>query len=125
MELNGSVCNFRDPKEAFRAGVGVVHQEQALFTNLTVAENIDQHRSDGGLLRRFGIQHWSRVNRQATAALRQVGWEHRRSGSAARLYAYHRPLGKPQANAFDDAAFPSTGPAQGSDNHGGDDDPPF
>ena len=41
IEINGIACNFRGPKDAFKAGVGVVHQEQSLFTNLTVAENID------------------------------------------------------------------------------------
>ncbi|MDX7950302.1 sugar ABC transporter ATP-binding protein [Lichenihabitans sp. Uapishka_5] len=73
MEINGAVCNFRGPKDAFRAGVGVVHQEQALFTNLTVAENIDQHRSDGGMMSRLGLQSWSRVNRDAQAALDKIG----------------------------------------------------
>jgi ribose transport system ATP-binding protein len=71
IEINGKPCNFRGPKDAFRAGVGVVHQEQSLFTNLTVAENIDQHRSTGGGL--FGLQNWSRVNREATATLDKIG----------------------------------------------------
>ena len=73
MEINGVSCNFRGPKDAFKAGVGVVHQEQALFTNLTIAENIDQHRSGGGGLSRLGLQRWSRVNRDAAAALEKVG----------------------------------------------------
>ena len=73
MEMNGRVVNFRSPNEAFRAGVGVVHQEQSLFTNLTVAENIQQNRGAGGGLSRLGIQHWSRVNREAAAALAKVG----------------------------------------------------
>ena len=71
IEMNGSPCKFRGPKDAFRAGVGVVHQEQSLFTNLTVAENIDQHRSEGAGL--FGLQSWSRVNRDAAAALDKIG----------------------------------------------------
>lgn len=73
MEINGNVCNFRGPKEAFRAGVGVVHQEQSLFTNLTIAENIDQHRSVVGGGNRLGLQRWSRVNRDAAAALEKIG----------------------------------------------------
>lgn len=71
IEINGAACNFRSPKDAFKAGVGVVHQEQSLFTNLTVAENIDQHRTARGGL--FGLQSWSRVNRDAAAALDKVG----------------------------------------------------
>ena len=73
IEINGIACNFRGPKDAFKAGVGVVHQEQSLFTNLTVAENIDQHRSTGDTLSRLGLQRWSRVNREAVAALEKVG----------------------------------------------------
>ena len=73
MEINGVPCSFRGPKDAFRAGVGVVHQEQSLFTNLTIAENIDQHRLSGGGASRFGLQEWGRVNRDAAAALRKIG----------------------------------------------------
>ncbi len=73
IEINGTVCNFKGPKDAFKAGVGVVHQEQSLFTNLTVAENIDQHSTSGGRLSRFGFQQWSRVNREAAAALDRIG----------------------------------------------------
>ncbi len=71
IEINGAVCNFRGPKDAFKAGVGVVHQEQSLFTNLTVGENIEQHRSAGGGV--FGLQRWSPINRDAAVALERVG----------------------------------------------------
>ena len=73
VEINGNLCNFRGPKDAFRAGVGVVHHEQSLFTNQTVAENIDQHRSASDRLSRWGFQDWSRINRDAAAALEKVG----------------------------------------------------
>ena len=73
IEINGTVCNFKGPKDAFKAGVGVVHQEQSLFTNLTVAENIDQHRTSGSRWSRLGFQQWSRVNREAAAALDKIG----------------------------------------------------
>ena len=55
MEINGVPVAFRSPNDAVRAGVGVVHQEQSLFTNLTVAENLDQRNSG-----RIGIQNWAR-----------------------------------------------------------------
>ena len=44
VEINGNVCNFRGPKDAFKAGVGVVHQEQSLFTNLTVGGRLPRFR---------------------------------------------------------------------------------
>ena len=71
IEINGVHCNFRGPQDAFKAGVGVVHQEQSLFTNLTVAENIDQHRPSGAS--GMGLQNWSRLNRDAAAALEKIG----------------------------------------------------
>lgn len=73
MEINGKPARFRGPKDALRAGVGVVHQEQSLFTNLTIAENIDQHSSSRGGLARLGIQDWARINRQAAEALAKIG----------------------------------------------------
>lgn len=73
MEINGTVANFRGPKDAFKAGVGVVHQEQSLFTNLTVAENISKQNAAHTGLGRLGIQHWSRLNLEAAAVLDKIG----------------------------------------------------
>ncbi len=68
MEINGSVVNFRSPNDAVKAGVGVVHQEQSLFTNLTVAENLDQRNAG-----RIGRKDWARMNSEAAAALEKIG----------------------------------------------------
>lgn len=68
IEINGKAVTFRGPNDAVRAGVGVVHQEQSLFTNLTVAENLDQ-RSAGCI----GYKNWKRVNSECVAALNRIG----------------------------------------------------
>lgn len=68
MEINGVPVSFRSPNDAIRAGVGVVHQEQSLFTNLTVAENIDQRNAG-----RIGIKNWARINSACAAALKRIG----------------------------------------------------
>jgi ribose transport system ATP-binding protein len=73
MEINGKTASFRNPNDAFKAGVGVVHQEQSLFTNLTVAENIDKQNLARAGLARFGIQDWGRMNREAAAVLAKIG----------------------------------------------------
>lgn len=73
MEINGKPANFRSPNDAFRAGVGVVHQEQSLFTNLTVAENIAQQDNARSGLARFGIKNWGRINRDAATVLDKIG----------------------------------------------------
>ncbi len=68
MEINGVQMKFSSPNDSVKAGIGVVHQEQSLFTNLTVAENLDQRNSG-----RIGYKNWARLNSQATAALKKIG----------------------------------------------------
>jgi ribose transport system ATP-binding protein len=75
MEMNGRVVNFRSPNDAFRAGVGVVHQEQSLFTNLTVAENIAYQKGAQSGLARLGIKNWSQINADAAAVLDKIGFK--------------------------------------------------
>lgn len=38
--LDGRVCKFREPSDAMRHGIAVIHQELQLFLDLTIAENI-------------------------------------------------------------------------------------
>ncbi|HCY99631.1 MAG: hypothetical protein A3D16_19150 [Rhodobacterales bacterium RIFCSPHIGHO2_02_FULL_62_130] len=73
IEMNGVEVKFRGPADARAAGVGVVHQEQSLFTNLTVAENIEQHSLSETGLSRLGIQEWARLNREAQKVLDKIG----------------------------------------------------
>lgn len=75
IEMNGKVVNFRNPNDAFRAGVGVVHQEQSLFTNLTVAENIAYQKGSKTGLARFGIKNWAQMNADAAAVLDKIGFK--------------------------------------------------
>ncbi len=75
MEINGKVANFRSPNDAFRAGVGVVHQEQSLFTNLSVAENIAYQKGSKTGLSRFGIKNWGQMNADAAAVLDKIGFK--------------------------------------------------
>jgi len=73
MEVNGKEVTFRRPQDATAAGIGVVHQEQALFTNLSVAENIAMNGSgvkDQGT--RFGIFRWRILNEEAAETLARV-----------------------------------------------------
>jgi ribose transport system ATP-binding protein len=73
MEVNGQQVTFRRPQDATAAGIGVVHQEQALFTNLSVAENIAMNGSgvkDQGT--RFGIFRWRILNQEAAETLARV-----------------------------------------------------
>lgn len=74
IEVNGKPQQFRGPADALRAGIGVVHQEQSLFTNLTVAENIEVNTPAGrGGVSRLGLYNWRRLNADAARALDLIG----------------------------------------------------
>ncbi|MDT7579701.1 MAG: ribose transport system ATP-binding protein, partial [Pseudonocardiales bacterium] len=73
IEVNGKVVDFRRPQDSAAAGIGVVHQEQSLFTNLSVAENIAMNAvgsQDQGI--RYGFYNWRTLNREATETLARV-----------------------------------------------------
>ena len=73
IEINGRRVDFRRPQDAAAAGIGVVHQEQSLFTNLSVAENIAMNGSgskDSGI--RYGFYRWGTLNREAAETLARV-----------------------------------------------------
>ncbi|MCH6472608.1 sugar ABC transporter ATP-binding protein [Sinomonas terrae] len=74
IEAHGRRVNFRRPQDAVAAGIGVVHQEQSLLTNLSVAENIAMNAlSSKDAATRYGIYRWSRLNREAAQVLARVG----------------------------------------------------
>ena len=74
IEVNGRGVQFRGPADALRAGIGVVHQEQSLFTNLTVAENIEVNTPIGrGGVNRLGLYNWRRLYSDAAQALDLIG----------------------------------------------------
>lgn len=74
IEANGTPVRFRRPQDAVAAGIGVVHQEQSLLTNLSVAENIAMNAlSSKDQATRFGLYRWGQLNREATEILKRVG----------------------------------------------------
>lgn len=74
IEVNGTVQKFRRPQDAAAAGIGVVHQEQSLLTNLSVAENIAMNATGSkDQATRFGWYRWGQLNEEATEVLDKVG----------------------------------------------------
>lgn len=74
IEVNGEVIKFRGPRDAVASGIGVVHQEQSLFTNLSVAENIELNAvAEKGSAVRFGFYRWAKLNKNAAASLAKIG----------------------------------------------------
>ena len=68
---HGEELNLTKPIEAYEKGIGMVFQEQALFPNLSVAENIflghEEHLQTAGFL------HWSEMYRESKMVLEKVG----------------------------------------------------
>jgi ribose transport system ATP-binding protein len=69
--LHGSELNILKPIEAYERGIGMVFQEQALFPNLSVAENIFLGHEE--LMQTAGILHWKQIRDEAKNVLKQVG----------------------------------------------------
>ncbi len=69
MQFQGAPYAPRDSRDARRAGIGFVHQELNLFTNLDLAENLflSDFPTRGGLIRR------RELHRRASALLQRVG----------------------------------------------------
>jgi len=72
--VNGSTVKFRNPRDSAAAGIGVVHQEQSLFTNLTVAENIAMNgAASKGYGTTLGFYRWGKLNKAAAQTLEIIG----------------------------------------------------
>ncbi len=69
MWLQGEAVDFQTPADAQAAGVTAVHQELHQLDYRSVAENIFLGREP----RRFGFVDWTRMNREADAALGALG----------------------------------------------------
>ncbi|MBK0418617.1 sugar ABC transporter ATP-binding protein [Leucobacter sp. CSA1] len=67
---NGERVAFRSSQESARAGIGMVHQEQSLITNVTVGENI-LLGAEGDAVR-FGFYNWPRLNANAQRQLDKI-----------------------------------------------------
>ena len=74
IEVLGRAVKFRRPQDSVAAGIGVVHQEQSLLTNLSVAENIAMNAvSNKDAATKYGWYRWKQLNREAATVLSRVG----------------------------------------------------
>jgi D-xylose transport system ATP-binding protein len=67
--VDGAEVQFRSSRDAERAGIAVIHQELALFPDLTVAENLLL----GNLPSRHGLVDWNATMTRARTLLDKVG----------------------------------------------------
>jgi ribose transport system ATP-binding protein len=71
LQVRGKATRFRGPRDAARAGIGMVHQEQSLIGSVTVAENILLGFEGPSV--RGGVYRWSDLNRRAQGQLDKIG----------------------------------------------------
>jgi D-xylose transport system ATP-binding protein len=64
--VGGQTAQFATPRDAEQSGIAVIHQELALFSEMSVAENLLL----GELPRRFGVIAWDEVYARAREILR-------------------------------------------------------
>ena len=69
--LNGKQVHFHTPKEALKAGIGMIHQELSTMPVLSVAENLFLGRQP---LTRFGTIDWKTMQRVAQEELAKLGF---------------------------------------------------
>ena len=70
MRVDGQPVHLRSPADALAAGIGMVHQELSIVSDLTVAENVFlgvQPMMAGGVI------DWRRMKREAKAQLASLG----------------------------------------------------
>jgi rhamnose transport system ATP-binding protein len=70
LEVNGRAVEKNDPRVSLSLGIAFIHQQPALFPDLTVAENIALGLEAGGWWRPV---RWGRRRRQARELLARVG----------------------------------------------------
>jgi ribose transport system ATP-binding protein len=70
IKLRGRSVRLRSPQAAIRVGIGMVHQEQSLIPNLSVAENIFLDKPH--LSKRYGWYNWKALCTAARYQLEKV-----------------------------------------------------
>ena len=66
IEIDGKTIKVFSPESAHNMGISMVHQELAIFDNLTVAENIFPTRY---FTNKLGVIEWKELNRQAEESI--------------------------------------------------------
>lgn len=68
--IDGKKVTLHNPVEAFRAGIGIVHQELSVADNMTVAQNVFVNREPTKML---GFVDFKKMNAMAKAEFERIG----------------------------------------------------
>src|SRR5215475_7938416 len=72
MKIDGSEVRFRSARDSLAAGIGMVHQELSVVSDLTVAENVYLGKQPVNAL---GLVDWGEMVRGARRQLADLGLE--------------------------------------------------
>ncbi len=87
--LHGKPIQFRDPRDALRAGIATIYQELSVCHNLTVAENIFLGRMPRN---RWGVVDEERMRQETDRLLEELGISINPRESVAQLSLLERQL---------------------------------
>ncbi len=85
IRIGGEPVMFKTPHDAIRRGVAVIHQEMALATDLTVAENIFLGRLPARI-------NWRNMRRKAKALIERLGFEISPGATVSDLSVAHQQV---------------------------------
>jgi len=68
--INGSQVHLHNPIEAYKAGIGIVHQELSVADNMTVAQNVFVNREPVNFL---GFVDWKKLNANTEKEFKKIG----------------------------------------------------
>jgi rhamnose transport system ATP-binding protein len=69
VEVDGKLVRFSNPSQAWKAGITAIHQETAMFDELSVAENIFMGHSP---ISKFGLVDWANIKKRAAEILLSI-----------------------------------------------------
>ena len=85
VKVGGDVQQFRRPSDALEKGIAIIHQEMALATDLTVAENIFLSEIPS-------IISWSDLNRRARELITSLGFNINPGETVSELSVAHQQV---------------------------------
>jgi len=68
--INGKEVHMQNPMDAFREGIGIVHQELSVADNMTVAQNVFVNREPTNAL---GFIKWKQLNEDTVTEFKKIG----------------------------------------------------
>ena len=67
---NGELIAIKNPNDAYKYGIAIIHQELSVFDNMSIAHNVFVNREPIGL---FGFIDWKKMREDANVQFEKIG----------------------------------------------------